>query len=1449
MTAIRPKRRRWLKRSLVGAGGLSLVGLVWFLFLPVPLGWAARLALRITLPPGAGHARVHLDRVTFRFGAFRPFVRIDLDGIAVEGAAGGQLARSIERVEVRFAKRALWRHNWAPSLIEASKPVLIVDLTKPAAPTPPPPVPARTPGPPSPSLAVRTAALRAFIPLPDNPCRFVIKEPSVDVRTPGRVAHWLFRDIDTAFARQGDHLHFEFPVTLATTRRPVGLVCRMDGNLQTGQLDFSVGMAQFSSEDLPPLPLLPGESERSRFRIALSLNGRLRLDQLRLEEINLDFLGDNGEFHLPKIKSAPIHVQRVELRGHARDDFRFVHLDAAVLVLDSLRFDASGLDIETGPAPRLNAHVVVTGPTGSDFAAYLPPALVARLPFPGQALRQIRIAAVTLDLTGSARIDADGRFAAQSLTGDGRVSLDLNEEKLAFAVDARIDGPGQPIRMHFSAPEINPARLRLEALAPFSPLAALDAPLRFEAEATATSGGELRTAAFDLKVGRGRLKAFGPLATDLTVRSAAAKAELTENGRAIRVSDLRLDLDGPVLSARNLTATFPPSGVISVQGNVQIENVGGDLLGRLAPRAMPTPAALLGLDPRALHLAGLAGSFSVQARIAAKDVWPTVTATFEQTAQLRIRDEPFAVTVNGALNGAADEIKVTIKAAEFRPARVGLQLPGGLPSAAFDLPVQLQAGVVAGLHPGLRSVDVSLAAGAGVIHANPWFNGELPITSCAFEASLDGALTNLALHTLRADLDGLVVHADGVNASFDAKPVVSGSLEIKDATIARILRIWPAGWQPALRRQMADTFAAGAVTRAALRFALPVNLEAPAESRPTALAGDIVCDGLTLQLPRAPGLVALGHLVIDVKYPGLTAALASLAAPGLSLSNATLRMTDLAADAPRVEVASAFGVDLSSAPAWLRTAGITPPPDLPVNLAALAGTASGDVRASLPLTASADLPALEAMLQARIDGLVVPLTYPGARLGGGQLAVSAHALRGQLSTALDWREFDLTLPGVLSGRLTLHLDAARPRADAFDLHAALDASHAKAVLRQSSAARTLAPLTFEAHLSDWGTQPKALARLSASSPDFLGGPFALAAEATVLNSATRLESAIISRFQIGRTDLGAEFSNPASGRYELSIKGPCLDLAELLRLAAPFMGGAAPTATGHGTAHPSAPAAAKDAKQNTGPQSAAPPLFPDLKASVAIDAVEFGGDRSVRSLNISTRIIDDLPRDFSLQGRENGTNLLTFTITPKGDHQEVRLSIADATAWLRTLLQPFQEVKLPPDLVTAIADNLAQFPVLFSGGRFELGGDLRLRRPARLFDGEFKLSDTVIRQSPRVLQLVALKSGKGLREHPLIKEFSASRLFVSDTLVALEGIKSDAASLAYLKLNFIRYGLADETLHLDGRYAGVGFEVLGTRANPQVFLKDNLLIRAIGTEQEFAFGDPPTAPPPPPRQD
>jgi len=1439
MTAPRSRFRRWLRRALTVGGPAAAVAAGWFLFLPVPLGWAARLALRITLPPAAGGARVRIAHATFRFGGFGPAVRLDLAGVDVEGA-GGQLARHLEHVEVRFAKRALWRRNWAPSLIAVSRPVLTIDLTRPAAPAPVrPPAGAPVAGP-----AIRLAALRAFIPLPDNPCRFVVTAPALELRTPGRAVHWQFQDVDTAFAREGDRVRFSFPIALANTRRPVALRCSFDGALPTGLVDFSVGMAPFSSEDLPALPLLPGESERSRFRVGLSLDGRLRLDQLRLQELAFAFLGEEGEFHLPGVKSAPIRVQRIELRGRVRDDFRFVHLDVAVLALDSLRLDASGLELETGPAPRVDAHVVVTGPTGADIAAYLPPAVAAALPFNADALRQLQVRSARLDVKGSARVGPGGHLAAQALAGDGRIDLGLNGDDLPLSFDVRCPGPGQPIETHLRVPAFSPARLRLAALEAFAPLAALDAPVNIEATAEAAALDDWRTATVEVRVGRGRLNAFGPLRRPLTVTSAAARAEVSERGQAFRLRDLQVDLGGPRLFVPDLTGSLSGDGVLTVRGSARIEGVDGEWVARCAPPDIPAALTALGLSPRDVRGAQLAASFTGRRGAASARPAPPFAGELEATIGITVRGEPLAATVHGDLDAATGALAATAEVAEFHPARLGLSLPGGLSSASLDVPVKLGIRIAAEPAAGLRSAAISLATGAGALRLRPFFDGDIPVNALTCDASFDPARHAVDLHSLNADLGGWFVRAAGVSLQMGAQPSVAGSLEIADATIARILRVWPRDLQPVWRERVEKVISAGAVTRARLKFAAPLTWAALEDFRPTSLAGEILVDGLQGAWPGTPAPFRLGRLAVAADYPAFTVTLSRLSSSGFSLTDVTARTADFRADPCRVETAFRFDADLAAAPAWAAAFGSALPPDLPLDWSRLAGTASGDVRAALPLAGTADLEAVDATVRAQIDGLTVPLTYPGARLGGGRLALSAQARRGALTTTIDWGDLAVALPDVVTGRLTLHASSVGRGPDSLELSATLAAGRETRLLRQPAAATAFAPVTIEARLSGWRSQAQTRARIEASSADFLGGPLAATAEATIGNAAGRLESAAVPRLRLGRTDLSADYASPAAGRTVLTVKGARLDISDWARWAAPFLSRPAPPAADRPAAPPPRPAhpAASVA-------TAAQARFPDLRASVAIGDVEFGDGRLVRDLHLTAHLLDDEPREVTFDGRENGANPLNLTVRPKGDGQELDLTVGDSTAWLQTLLQPLRGVTLPPGDFAAMADDLAELPVLFGGGRLELHGALRLADPARLFDGQCRLSDTVIRQTPRVLKLIALRSGKQLRERPLIKEISASRLFASNALIALEGIKSDAASLSYLRLNFLRYGLADDSLHLDGAFAGVGFEVLGTRASPQIFLKNNLLVRAVGSEPEFTFGEIPTAPAPPPRRD
>jgi hypothetical protein len=56
-----------------------------------------------------------------------------------------------------------------------------------------------------------------------------------------------------------------------------------------------------------------------------------------------------------------------------------------------------------------------------------------------------------------------------------------------------------------------------------------------------------------------------------------------------------------------------------------------------------------------------------------------------------------------------------------------------------------------------------------------------------------------------------------------------------------------------------------------------------------------------------------------------------------------------------------------------------------------------------------------------------------------------------------------------------------------------------------------------------------------------------------------------------------------------------------------------------------------------------------------------------------------------------------------------------------------------------------------------------------------------------------------------------------------------------VKLKSAEYAFADGNLEVYGEYFGVGFEVVGTRADPQVFLKENALLKAVILQPDSGF--------------
>jgi hypothetical protein len=268
-----------------------------------------------------------------------------------------------------------------------------------------------------------------------------------------------------------------------------------------------------------------------------------------------------------------------------------------------------------------------------------------------------------------------------------------------------------------------------------------------------------------------------------------------------------------------------------------------------------------------------------------------------------------------------------------------------------------------------------------------------------------------------------------------------------------------------------------------------------------------------------------------------------------------------------------------------------------------------------------------------------------------------------------------------------------------------------------------------------------------------------------------------------------------------------------LRTAAPFLGG-------------------KMAPEKSTP--AAPTPAPAIAFDAALERVEFGAGRTLRDLRARGEISAGWPRALSIEGVEGNENRLRATLGEGAEKQVVALAIGDASALFATLTQPLRTVQLPPGDFAALAAQLGNVPTLVAGGSVDLRGEVSAQRS---FSGQFRLGRATVLRPPRILQLLALKSAQTWKQQPLLESFSIERVAADAGGVMLGGLTIVGSGLIdRLTVRAASYRFADGRIAADVDYFGVGLDVAGTRADPQVYLKDKgLLVRTFGQPVEFDF--------------
>lgn len=1359
-------RRRPLIRLVAALGLCAAGGLLLLAFAPLPVGWLVN-----AVAPGAPAPRVRVEGATLRLHPFGDGPTLSVRGLAVD-QDGRPLAR-IARVELLAKKSELFHGRFGATIdattCELTFPAAADPARKPAAPAPPPDLPA---------LLAKTRALLA-----------------ADPRAVVATIHDLRFSAPSGFLPAGLGAPALERLDLTLGPRPEGaLVARLEIRPAAAGAPSPVvecivapdNRSATASVDLPASDLAgliafatPGRAPAALGRVAARVKADLDLVALRPGASVVEFDGDDlrlADLVSPGVSAPPPANVRLRLRANATFDH---------VVAERLELRAPGLELAL---PRLEVDL----PTAADASLRLAWGLgfsadPARI-WPGEWKSRLAAlspeAAALLAELGEVRADGGGQVALKPSGNGWRL------ERLEFehTIHAQL-GP-TPLRLTLarerdtiqvwgvvlSLAEVNPAAGRAEGDA--SPLAALDLPLRAEIGARFTPELSLTEGFLSLRGGEGTLHARGPLASlgrDLAIKRIELAAD-SPDLRGVRVSRASVvsgDLDVELADS---------SAALRDDGRVAFDLRCRARTGRLSAWQAWLPASLgealkpLGWTPADLALScetSARGDFSTSA---------PAEATFESkgTASLGIGEGRLDVNWDAAREQAGAPISFALRAPQILPR----DWPGRpTPDFAWS-DLRLAMGI---------SVEGRLEPPAFAPHGRVKFNGsggsvvlpasvtgatgvEIPIRDVDLEARLAGDPLAIELPRARLRLGaGVELATTDVRLDLHGNPKASGRWEVAPLDLAAALTAWPAMIKPEPRARVVEHLKGGRLERLAGAFdvELPPN-RAPLLKKAEA---DAVLADLSVAGSLLPCPASFHRAAVELRWPRLEARIDGAEAPGATISHGEAKVSDLTAASWSITTrVDDYAVDLAALPA---VAGVPK---------GVAGRLKGNFSADAKLRAGAGAPdefkftgrvAAEGLRVPDLLGGAVAVTVGGVYSGNGRASVESVVD----SSRLVWSAPELAgvpAPRELRAKATTELDAA------------------------------------------W--RPKRV-ELALTAPSLLEQAAALRVGAEWAEGSARPRRIELAEFSWGRTHLSGELSETADGP-RAKLRASMVSVPELWAVAQPrwavWRAASATKAGGGGAAVPASLAA----------------LF---AVDVAIDRIDLGANRVLKDVGVAATFNKDgSPRRATLRAMEGDANRFSATVdvAAAGGATSLDVRIDDVPHWASALATPLRARPVPPEIAPCLG-YLDTVIGMIAGGSLDAKASVPPAvdgRPGRL-EGSLAVRDATLVRLPRVVALLALKSGKELQQRPLVRRLSIERVSLDGPLLGISGVTLQGTGLVdRLTVNKGSYSLADEKITLDGSYFGIGFEVDGTRAKPEVWLKDNLVIKAIGQKSELDFG-------------
>lgn len=660
-------------------------------------------------------------------------------------------------------------------------------------------------------------------------------------------------------------------------------------------------------------------------------------------------------------------------------------------------------------------------------------------------------------------------------------------------------------------------------------------------------------------------------------------------------------------------------------------------------------------------------------------------------------------------------INVDANFSGLRPDRIAAKLPAISMAAALQMPLAGHVAFDMLVDGEVRNARFTLSGKDGRIDLADFWPSGLPLKTLEASGQYDAEPSRLSIDSLKLDLGGPTIALRGSAVRIDERMAIDGSATLRGFPVSSLARYWPRKLGAKARKWVTTHLSDGTVEQADVDASLRADGSA-AGMTVQALSGSLRAAGTTVRFmdgmppvrhADATGVFARDQMVFNVSKGDVE---------GLHIDGGTVRLSALDTDHERAAVETVIRGPLANIMAVIDRPRLGYAKAIGIDPAKTAGVAAVRLVVTLPLEHDVKFKDIDIAAAANLRNAAVPAIAYGQNLKDGTLTVKVDkramsvegtATIGPAPVSLKWYErfgggpgyarryevkgtfddaaraaFGLAFPSYLRGPVAVDFSLAG-RADG-DAEASLRLELDKATLAIPAIGWSKPPGTAGLAFMTLELQKKHLA----SIPDFsIATPRLRASGSLQFAAHDRIAALDLRRFRLGATDISGGLVGRTDGGYDITLHGPGLDAAPLLR------------------------------RENSS-DTDLPPLTIDLR----LGSLWFSTGLPLRNANARLVFDGKLWRTVDLAGSFGGKRNVALKVATSGTKRSLSFESSDAGATLRAL-------------------NIAN---TVNGGRMLLALTRDASKDDSPWRGNFAMRDINVVKAPILARTLALASFTGI---------------------------------------------------------------------------------------------------------